>query len=101
MATPAELREQARLYRLAVEDESTPAIKVRLASHAFALAQLAEAIERRARYQRVDGFASAAAAERHRRGLLRALYGEQRKPIEMPADEELADPAASGGPMAD
>jgi hypothetical protein len=42
----AMLRDEARLYRQAVEEESMPEIKRRLASHACALAQLAEKIER-------------------------------------------------------
>ena len=46
MPTPAELREQSRLYRKATDKEITLAIKRRLASHALALAELAEKIER-------------------------------------------------------
>jgi len=46
MATPAELREQSRLYREIAEEEITLPIKQRLARHALALAQLAEKIER-------------------------------------------------------
>jgi hypothetical protein len=46
--TPAELREQSRLSRQAALDETTREIKLRLASHALALAQLAERIERQA-----------------------------------------------------
>ena len=45
-ATSAELREQSRQYREIAEKEITVAIKQRLASHALALAQLAEKIER-------------------------------------------------------
>ncbi len=44
--TPAELREQSRLCRQAAPDETTLEIKRRLASSAFALAQLVEKIER-------------------------------------------------------
>src|SRR5690348_10936038 len=44
--TPAELREQSRLSREAALQETTLEIKRRLASQAFALAQLAEKIER-------------------------------------------------------
>lgn len=46
MPTPAEWREEARLYRYLAEKESMQAIKQRLASHALALALLAERIER-------------------------------------------------------
>lgn len=46
MPTTAELREAARMTRRAAEDESDPHLKQRLAGHAFALAQLAEKIER-------------------------------------------------------
>jgi len=46
MPTIAELREAARLSMLAGEEESDPHLKRRLARHAFALAQLAEKIER-------------------------------------------------------
>lgn len=46
MLTPAELREQSRLYREASAKESVPEFKRRFASHALALAQLAERIER-------------------------------------------------------
>jgi hypothetical protein len=48
MPMPADLREQSRLSRQAGMKEETPEIKLRLASHAFALAQLAEKIERQA-----------------------------------------------------
>ena len=46
MPTPAELRENARLYRQSALEEPEPELKIRLASHALALAQLAEAMER-------------------------------------------------------
>ena len=46
MLTPAELRERSRLYREASAKESEPEFKRRLASHALALAQLAERVER-------------------------------------------------------
>jgi hemerythrin len=46
MPTPAELRERARLLRLAVRTESAPELKQMLASQSFALAQLAEKHER-------------------------------------------------------
>ena len=48
MPTPTELRQIARAYAQAVEFESSHILKIRLASHAFALAQLAEAMERAA-----------------------------------------------------
>ena len=43
----AMLRKEVRLYRQAAEEEPTPEIKRRLASHAIALAQLADKIEQR------------------------------------------------------
>jgi type VI protein secretion system component VasA len=46
MATPAALREQSRLYMEAARKELAPHLKRLLESHAFALAQLAEKIER-------------------------------------------------------
>jgi hypothetical protein len=46
MLTPAELRAGSRSARLAAENESAPPLKLRLADHALALAQLAEKIER-------------------------------------------------------
>jgi hypothetical protein len=46
MPTPAKLRELCRLTLLAAAEESVPQLKRRLASHAFALAQLAERMER-------------------------------------------------------
>ncbi len=46
MATPTELRDEARLYREAAVDESTPTLKLYLARHALALAQLAERLVR-------------------------------------------------------
>jgi hypothetical protein len=46
MPTTTELREGARFAKRAAEKESDPYLKQRLAQHAFALAQLAEKIER-------------------------------------------------------
>jgi hypothetical protein len=46
MMTPTELREEARRYRQASAEETEPHLKRHLASHALALAQLAEMIER-------------------------------------------------------
>jgi hypothetical protein len=46
MPKPAELREISRLAREDAADESCPQLRQRLAQHAFALAQLAEKIER-------------------------------------------------------
>ena len=45
MASPAELRSEARLFGWIAQQEPDPHLKRRLASHAFALAQLAEQIE--------------------------------------------------------
>ena len=47
MIDAAELREQARRYRQTANHETTPQLKQMLASHALALAQLAERVERR------------------------------------------------------
>ena len=44
--TPAELREQSRLYREIAEKETTWTFKQRLARHVLASAQRAEKIER-------------------------------------------------------
>lgn len=46
MLTPSELRDQARLYRDASAQEPVLELRRRLASHALALAQLAERVER-------------------------------------------------------
>jgi hypothetical protein len=46
MLTPAELRDQSRMYREAAAKEVVPEFKRRLASHALALAQLAEKMDR-------------------------------------------------------
>ena len=46
MPRPGELRDEARLYRQAAREESSPEIRRKLAAHALALAQLAEKIER-------------------------------------------------------
>ena len=46
MLTPAELREQSQRYRDASEGEATPELRRRLASHAQALIQLADRLER-------------------------------------------------------
>ena len=47
MLTPAELRDQSRLYREASAKEIVLEFKRRLASHALALALLAEKAERK------------------------------------------------------
>lgn len=46
MPTSAKLREESRVYRQATGNEADPHLKQFLASHALALAQLAERIER-------------------------------------------------------
>lgn len=46
MASPAELPSEARLFGWVARQKPDPHLKRRLASHAFALAQLAERIER-------------------------------------------------------
>ena len=46
MATPAELREQSRLFREMAKTETEPQLRRHLAANAMALAQLAEKIER-------------------------------------------------------
>jgi len=55
MSTPAELRELSRRSREAAAKEKTPQIKRGLASHALALAQLAERIERKEAAPRTKG----------------------------------------------
>jgi len=47
MSTAAEFREESRLYRQEAIKEADPHFKRRLASHALALAQLAERLERK------------------------------------------------------
>jgi hypothetical protein len=49
MPTPAELREASRLTRLAAAEESDLHLKRRLVSHALALVQVAEQMERERR----------------------------------------------------
>lgn len=46
MPTPAALRENARRYKRFAASETTQHLKLRLASHARALVQLADSIER-------------------------------------------------------
>ena len=46
MPRSRELRAEARRYREAAKKETSPEIRRRLASHALALAQLAEKLER-------------------------------------------------------
>ncbi len=90
--TPAELREQSDLYRQAAEKETTLEIKRRLASHALALAQLAERIKR-------DKFVTESNIERYRRMLTQVPDASQRITIEMALQAEeakLAGPAAAG-----
>jgi hypothetical protein len=58
MPTPVELREQSRRYRQAACAEPELHLKRSLANHAFALAQLAERLERD----------TAARFEQHKRG---------------------------------
>jgi hypothetical protein len=52
MLTPTELRVQSRIYRNAAVDESTHTLRLYLARHALALAQLAERLERTRRAPR-------------------------------------------------
>jgi hypothetical protein len=79
MPTPSQLREASRLYRQAAEDEAAPEIGRRLASHALALIQLAEVIERR---ERLDEFVRDANIKRYRRMMAGPLDEKQRKLIE-------------------
>jgi hypothetical protein len=46
MLTPAELREESRLYRRAATKEADPQLKMRVSNHALALDLLAGRIER-------------------------------------------------------
>jgi hypothetical protein len=59
MLTPAELRHNSRVFRHSAMSEDNPRLKLRLASHALALAQLAEAIERE-EAARTEGYRSVA-----------------------------------------
>jgi hypothetical protein len=87
MPTPAQLREASQLYCQAAETEATPEIGRRLASHALALTQLAEVIERR---ERLDKFVSDTNVNRYRRMMAGPLDGKQRKMIEPLLKEEQA-----------
>jgi hypothetical protein len=86
---PARLRDLARQYVQAAAQETATEIKRRLASHAFALAQLAEQIERGT--QRM-AFVSAANVERYGRMLLLDLDDRQRHMIETLLLEEQSRP---------
>ncbi|MGO8915493.1 MAG: hypothetical protein ACLQJR_06255 [Stellaceae bacterium] len=88
LLTPAELREQSDLYRQAAEKEATLEIKRRLASHALALAQLAERIKR-------DKFVAESNVERYRRMLTQAPDAAQRSTIERLLQDEEAKLAGS------
>jgi hypothetical protein len=87
MPTPAQLRDGSRLCVQAAEKEATPEIKRRLASHALALAQLAENIERR---ERIEGFVSDANIKHYRHMIGGALDEKQREMIETLLKEEQA-----------
>lgn len=78
---PAKLRELSQLYRQAAKKEATLEIKRRLASHALALAELAERIAR-------DTFVTEANIERYRRMLAQSLDEKRRKTIETLLREE-------------
>ncbi len=64
MLTPAQLRDASRLYLQAAEEETTLDIKRRLASHALALAQLAEHTEHRSYMDKVAGYADSKHGQR-------------------------------------
>jgi hypothetical protein len=74
MPTPAQWREGARRYCNAAEAEATPEISRRLASHAVALAELAEKIERHQRIDKIGG-----EAKRHR---LNGRRGSMRRTLD-------------------
>lgn len=78
---PARLRELSQFYRQAAKREATAEIRRRLASHALALAELAEKIER-------DEFVTAANIERYRQLLAQALDDTRRRTIEALLVEE-------------
>jgi len=75
VATPSMLREDVRRYLEAASEETVPEIKRRLASHAFALSQLAERIERN---RRMTEFITRANIE-HYVGVLGAPLDEERR----------------------
>jgi hypothetical protein len=79
MPTPSQLRDASRLYCQAAEKETTPEIGQRLASHALALTQLAEVIERR---ERLDEFVRDTNVNRYRRMMAGLLDEKQRNVIE-------------------
>jgi hypothetical protein len=86
---PASLRDLARQYVQVAAHETATEIKRRLASHAFALAQLAERIERGTQ---MATFATAANVERYRRMLLLGLDERERLVIEALLLEEQSRP---------
>jgi hypothetical protein len=87
MVTSAQVREASRLYHEAAGNEATPEIGRLLASHALALTQLAEVIERR---ERVDEFVRNANIERYRRMMAGPLDEKHRKMIQPLMEEEQA-----------
>ena len=93
MPTLARLREASRLYRRAAEDEATLEVKRLLASHAFALAQLAEAIERR---QGIDDVVAIGNSSRCRHVMAWSLGAQQLTTIE-PLRKEAPTPHADPG----
>jgi rubrerythrin len=91
--TPSELRKVSCHYRQAAEKEITREIKRGLAGHAFALAQLAEQMERR---EPVAKFVTRANIEPYERMLAESSDETQRKLVETLLLEEqakLAKPA--------
>jgi len=90
---PARLRDLARQYVQAAAQETATEIKRRLVSHAFALAQLAERIERGTQ---MAAFLSAANVERYGHMLLLGLDDRQRRMIETLLLEEQGRPQSRG-----
>lgn len=83
MPTPAELRAQSNIYVQAAAAATAPEIKKRLAGYAFALAQLAEQIERK----RIDETVAQADLEYHRLMLSQGLDDIHRKLLEAAQDK--------------
>jgi hypothetical protein len=90
LPTPAELREQSRLFRKAANEAIDLAVKRRLAAYALAVAQIAEKIERD---EALGTPLQGVKAEHYQRLLAHAL-DEGRRQVEAQPKEPRRDPKA-------
>ena len=95
VATPSMLREDVQRYLQAASEESVPEIKRRLASHAFALSQLAERIERS---RRIGEFVTRANIEHYVGVLGAALDEDRRKTVQFLLNQERQKLESDGPP---